>query len=80
MKPLHQGIIYTLPAVFTKEVEPYWVCLPMATRTALSSYEMFWYPWDDRKESSWVRPMPKRPYVINLKNNPMTTYRYRTRI
>ena len=22
------------------EVEPYWVCLPMATRTALSSYEM----------------------------------------
>ena len=59
------------------EVEPYWVCLPMATRTALSSYEMFWYPWDDRKESSWVRPMPKRPYVINLKNNPMTTYRYR---
>ncbi|MBS5853431.1 MAG: hypothetical protein KIC61_07395 [Staphylococcus sp.] len=31
------------------EVEPYWVCLPMATRTALSSYEMFWYPWDDTK-------------------------------
>ena len=26
------------------EVEPYWVCLPMATRTALSSYEMYWYP------------------------------------
>lgn len=26
------------------QVEPYWVCLPMATRTALSSYEMFWYP------------------------------------
>lgn len=32
------------------EVEPYWVCLPMATRTALSSYEMFWYPWDDTKK------------------------------
>lgn len=27
------------------KVEPYWVCLPMATRTALSSYEMYWYPW-----------------------------------
>ena len=27
------------------EVDPYWVCLPMATRTALSSYEMYWYPW-----------------------------------
>ena len=30
------------------EMEPYWVCLPMATRTALSSYEMYWYPWDDK--------------------------------
>ena len=31
-------------------VEPYWVCLPMATRTALSNYEMYWYPWDDTKK------------------------------
>lgn len=59
------------------DVEPYWVCLPMATRTALSSYQMFWYPWDDKQEEAWVRPMPKYPYVINLKNNPITTYRYR---
>ena len=59
------------------EVEPYWVCLPMATRTALSSYEMYWYPWDDTKQEIWVRPMPDRDYVINLENNPMTTYRYR---
>ena len=59
------------------EVEPYWVCLPMATRTAVSNYEMFWYPWDDTKEDAWVRPMPQFPYVINLKNNPMSTYRYR---
>ena len=59
------------------EVEPYWVCLPMATRTALSSYEMYWYPWDDTKEESWCRPMPQHDYVIHLKNNPITTYRYR---
>lgn len=59
------------------EVEPYWVCLPMATRTALSSYEMYWYPWDDTKQDAWVRPMPQREYVINLEHNPMTTYRYR---
>jgi len=25
----------------------------------------------------WVRPMPQHPYVINLQNNPVTTYRYR---
>ena len=50
------------------EAECYWVCLPMATRTALSSYE---------KQELWVRPMPAKEYVINLDNNPMTTYRYR---
>ena len=59
------------------DVEPYWVCLPMATRTAMSNYEMFWYPWDDKKEDAWVRPMPKFDYVINLENNPITTYRYK---
>ncbi len=60
-----------------EDVEPYWVCLPMATRTALSNYEMFWYPWDDKKEEAWVREMPRHPYVINLENNPFTHYRYR---
>lgn len=59
------------------EVEPYWVCLPMATRTALSSYQMFWYPWDDEKEELWCRPMPEHPYVISMQNNPITTYSYK---
>ena len=59
------------------EVEPYWVCLPMATRTAMSSYEMYWYPWDDKKKEQWVREMPKHDYVINLENNPITTYKYK---
>lgn len=59
------------------QVELYWVCLPMATRTALSSYEMYWYPWDDTKKELWVREMPQKEYVINLENNRMTTYRYR---
>lgn len=58
------------------EVEAYWVCLPMAIRTALSSYEMYWYPWDDTKKDIWVRPMPEYPYVINLEH-PFTHYRYR---
>ncbi len=57
-------------------IDLYWVCLPMATRTALSNYEMFWYPWDDTKRELWIRPMPEHPYVINL-NNPFSTYRYR---
>lgn len=58
-------------------VDPFWVCLPMATRTAVSNYEMYWYPWDDIKKDAWVRPMPEHPYVINLENNPITTYKYK---
>ncbi|MDD6204438.1 MAG: DUF3440 domain-containing protein [Firmicutes bacterium] len=58
------------------EAELYWVCLPMAVRTALSSYEMFWYPWDDTKPDIWVRPMPSYPYVINI-DHPFSHYRYR---
>ena len=61
---------------YQHETEPYWVCLPMATRTALSNYEMFWYPWDDKKQELWVRPMPNYPFVINLEN-PFEHYRYR---
>ena len=49
----------------------------MVTRTALSSYEMYWYPWDDTKKEQWVRQMPDKEYVINLDHNPITTYRYR---
>lgn len=59
------------------EIEPYWVCLPMATRTALSSYQMYWYPWDDKKQELWVRNMPDKDYIINMEHNPIFTYRYR---
>ena len=58
------------------ECDLYWVCLPMATRTALSSYEMYWYPWDDKKEEQWVRPRPDYPYVITI-DKPFNHYRYR---
>lgn len=76
---------YTLTVEYVKRtfdkyidrIEPYWVCLPMATRTALSSYQTFWYPWDDHKEDSWVRPMPDVPYLIHLGNNPFSLYKYR---
>lgn len=59
------------------DVEPYWVCLPMATRTAISNYEMYWYPWNDTERELWVRPMPCHDYVINLENNPFSYYSYR---
>lgn len=47
----------------------YWSCMPMAVRTALSSYEMYWYTWDPDKKDLWVREMPDKPYVYNIDNN-----------
>lgn len=67
----------TFTSLSSNLIERYWVCLPMATRTALSNYEMYWFPWDDKKKESWVRPMPQHEYVINMDNNIMTTYRYK---
>ena len=63
--------------VYLPRIEPYWVCLPMAVRTALSSYEMYWYPWDDTLQESWVRPLPRKPYVIHMGRNPFTLYKYK---
>lgn len=60
-----------------RDIEPYWVCLPMGSRCAVSNYQMYWYPWDPDKEELWVRPMPKMPYIINMNNNPFDFYRYK---
>ncbi|OMP80032.1 DUF3440 domain-containing protein [[Flexibacter] sp. ATCC 35208] len=62
---------------FLSRVEPYWFCVPMATRTAVGNYEMYWYPWDEEKSDAWIRSIPKKPYVYSLSNNPMSTYKYR---
>ena len=54
------------------EVEPYWVCLPMATRTAVSSYEMI---WQNSSAGGIKYPMmTKKPYVCLVygQRNPCT--------
>ena len=59
-----------------RDIEPYWVCLPMGSRCAVSNYQMYWYPWDPDKEELWVRPMPKMPYIINMDNNPFAVTKW----
>lgn len=44
-------------------VEPFWVCLPIHLRNAVSVYEPFWLCWDEQAKDAWVRPMP--PEAIN---------------
>ncbi len=62
---------------YIDRIEPFWTCLPMGSKTSLSNYDLYWYPWDDEKENLWVRPMPKMPYIINLENNPFGFYKYK---
>lgn len=41
-------------------IEPYWVCLPMKLRNAVSNYEPVWMAWDPSRKADWVRMPPER--------------------
>lgn len=40
-------------------IEPYWVCLPIHLRNAVSVYETHWMCWDPEKRPAWVREYPE---------------------
>jgi len=46
-------------AKYADHIEPYWVCLPIKLRNAVSNYEPVWCAWDPEKRGSWVREIPK---------------------
>lgn len=39
-------------------IDPYWVCLPIHLRNAVSVYETHWICWDPTKEKAWIRTPP----------------------
>lgn len=39
-------------------IDPYWVCLPLHLRNAVSVYEPHWLCWEPGKEQDWVRQPP----------------------
>jgi len=58
-------------------IEPYWVCLPLNLRNAVSVYNPFWCCWESECKDKWVRSMPDGKYVINENNNPFWFFRRR---
>lgn len=40
-------------------IEPYWVCLPLALRNAVSNFQPQWMCWDPEARDLWIRPLPK---------------------
>jgi predicted phosphoadenosine phosphosulfate sulfurtransferase len=56
-------------------IEPYWICLPINLRNAVSMYEPFWCCWEPGLEDRWIRPLPDFP-AINAQDY-FPFYRYR---
>lgn len=40
-------------------IEPFWCCLPIHLRNAVSMYETHWICWDDDRKDAWVRELPE---------------------
>jgi len=42
---------------YSDNIDPYWVCLPIHLRNAVSVYQPFWIAWEEGK--NWIREMPE---------------------
>ena len=51
--------------LYADHIEPYWVCLPIKLRNAVSNYEPVWCAWDPERKDDWVRSMPQGLGVIS---------------
>ncbi len=43
---------------YKEHIIPFWVCLPISLRNAVSVYEPQWICWDKEKKDDWIRPLP----------------------
>jgi predicted phosphoadenosine phosphosulfate sulfurtransferase len=39
--------------------DPYWICLPIALRNAVSVYEPKWICWEPERQGDWIRQPPE---------------------
>lgn len=44
--------------MYAENLEPFWVCLPIHLRNAVSVYETHWICWDKDRQEDWIRPLP----------------------
>lgn len=44
--------------LYKDNIEPYWVCLPIHLRNAVSVFETHWVCWDDDRKPAWIRQPP----------------------
>lgn len=56
-------------------LDVHWCCLPITLPCTVSSYRIDWQCWNTTEEHKWVRPRPKKPYVITMQNKPFDFFR-----
>ena len=45
--------------MYPDNIDPYWICLPLHLRNAVSVYEPYWICWDKDVEAAWIREPPE---------------------
>jgi predicted phosphoadenosine phosphosulfate sulfurtransferase len=50
--------IQSMYDLYADYIEPYWVCLPISLRNAVSVYEPKWTAWEPGRENDWIRKPP----------------------
>ena len=45
--------------MYQEYIEPFWCCLPIHLRNAVSVYETHWICWDKDKQDAWIRDLPE---------------------
>jgi predicted phosphoadenosine phosphosulfate sulfurtransferase len=45
--------------LYSDYIIPFWICLPIHLRNAVSVFETHWKCWDKEVEKSWIRELPK---------------------
>lgn len=45
--------------LYAEHTEPYWICLPIHLRNAVSQFETQWICWEPERKEDWIRPMPE---------------------
>ncbi len=53
---------------YTDRLDPYWICLPLNLRNAVSCFQPYWCCWEPGEEERWVRDIPQHPSVISDPN------------
>jgi predicted phosphoadenosine phosphosulfate sulfurtransferase len=51
--------VHNLYEEYKEWIVPYWVCLPIHLRNAVSVFETHWVCWDENRKEDWIRELPK---------------------